>query len=140
MLFHRSLTVFLVATLSTFSGLTLADACSPDCGKVVSVEAQQREGKGSGVGAVAGGVVGGLLGNQLGGGTGRTVATIGGVAGGAYVGNEVEKKSNAEIVHVVTVQMDSGDSRKFTYKQKPQFVVGDRTQVRKGKLERYTGK
>ena len=136
---HRSLTIFLVSILSSFSGMTLADACNPDCGKVVSIDAQQREGKGSGVGAVAGGLVGGLLGNQVGGGTGRTVATIGGLAGGAYVGNEVEKKSKSEIVHVVTVQMDSGQSRKFTFKQKPQFAVGDRLQVNKGKLVRYTG-
>lgn len=39
---------------------------------------------GTGLGAVAGGV----LGNQIGGGKGRTVATVGGALGGAYLGNE----------------------------------------------------
>jgi uncharacterized protein YcfJ len=42
-------------------------------------------------GTVIGGVAGGLLGSTIGGGTGRTVATIAGAAGGAYVGNQVQK-------------------------------------------------
>ena len=75
----------------------------------------------------------------MGGGNTRTIATIGGVAGGAYVGNQMEKKSKTETVHVVTVQMDGGETRKFTFRQKPQFLTGDRTQLRHGKLERYSG-
>lgn len=42
-------------------------------------------------GTVVGGVAGGLLGSAIGSGTGRTVATIAGAAGGAYVGNKVQK-------------------------------------------------
>jgi len=42
-------------------------------------------------GTVIGGVVGGLLGNQVGGGTGKTLATIAGAAGGAYAGNQIQK-------------------------------------------------
>jgi uncharacterized protein YcfJ len=42
-------------------------------------------------GTVIGGVAGGLLGSTIGGGAGRTVATIAGAAGGAYVGNQVQK-------------------------------------------------
>jgi len=42
-------------------------------------------------GTAIGGVAGGLLGSTIGGGTGRTVATIAGAAGGAYVGNQVQK-------------------------------------------------
>ncbi|WP_332852831.1 glycine zipper 2TM domain-containing protein [Duganella sp. S19_KUP01_CR8] len=44
---------------------------------------------GMGIGAV----VGGLIGNQVGGGKGKTAATIAGVVGGAYVGNEIAKKN-----------------------------------------------
>lgn len=51
-------------------------------------------------GTVIGGVAGGLLGSAVGGGTGRTVATIAGAAGGAYVGNQVQK--NAQQKNVVT--------------------------------------
>ena len=44
---------------------------------------------GMGVGAV----LGGLLGSQVGGGNGKTLATIAGAVGGAYVGNEVAKRN-----------------------------------------------
>jgi uncharacterized protein YcfJ len=51
-------------------------------------------------GTVIGGVAGGLLGSTIGGGAGRTVATVAGAAGGAYVGNQVQK--NAQQKNVVT--------------------------------------
>ncbi|MFO1304840.1 MAG: glycine zipper 2TM domain-containing protein [Burkholderiales bacterium] len=44
-------------------------------------------------GKVIGGVAGGVIGHQIGGGTGKTVATIAGAAGGAYVGNKVQKNA-----------------------------------------------
>lgn len=40
------------------------------------------------VGTAVGGVAGGIAGNQIGNGKGKTVATIGGVLGGAYLGNQ----------------------------------------------------
>ncbi len=40
------------------------------------------------VGTVAGGVLGGVVGNQFGRGGGKTLTTVGGAAGGAYLGNE----------------------------------------------------
>ena len=42
-------------------------------------------------GTAIGAVAGGLLGSQIGGGTGRTLATVGGVAAGGYAGNQVQK-------------------------------------------------
>lgn len=42
-------------------------------------------------GTVIGGVAGGALGHQIGHGKGKTVATVVGAAGGAYVGNRVQK-------------------------------------------------
>ena len=51
-------------------------------------------------GTVIGGVAGGLLGSTIGSGSGRTVATIAGAAGGAYVGNKVQK--NQQQKNVVT--------------------------------------
>lgn len=139
MVCRRLMMICLTAVLVPFADQAVADACKSECGRVASVTTETREGKASGAGALAGGVVGGLLGNQVGGGNTRTLATIGGAAGGAYVGNQMEKKSKTETVHVVTVEMDGGNARKFTFRQKPQFLTGDRTQVRNGKLERYSG-
>ena len=51
-------------------------------------------------GTVIGGVAGGLLGSSIGSGSGRTAATIVGAAGGAYVGNQVQK--NAQQKKTVT--------------------------------------
>jgi uncharacterized protein YcfJ len=42
-------------------------------------------------GAVVGGLVGALAGHQVGGGKGKTLATIGGAAAGAYAGHEIQK-------------------------------------------------
>jgi uncharacterized protein YcfJ len=44
------------------------------------------------VGIAAGAVLGGVLGNQVGGGNGRKLATVAGVLGGGYIGNEVAKR------------------------------------------------
>jgi uncharacterized protein YcfJ len=48
------------------------------------------------VGIGLGAVVGGLIGNQVGSGKGRTLATIAGVVGGGYVGNEIAKKNQQQ--------------------------------------------
>jgi outer membrane lipoprotein SlyB len=134
-----------VATLAVLAAAALpvsalADACKPDCGKISAIKEETREGKASGVGAVAGGVAGGLIGSQIGQGTGNTIATIGGVAGGAYAGHQVEKHMKKKKVHIVVVKMDDGKSRTFEYSEKPAFAGGDRVQVVGGKLQRYTGK
>lgn len=42
-------------------------------------------------GTALGAVAGGLLGSQIGGGSGRTVATVAGLAAGGYTGNRVQK-------------------------------------------------
>jgi outer membrane lipoprotein SlyB len=134
---HHILALTLAAT---FPALALADACKPDCGKVENVSKHTQEGKGTGLGAVAGGVVGGLLGNQVGQGRGRTAATVVGVAGGAYAGHQIEKKTKSTDVYVVTVRMDNGQTTNYEYESSPGFAVGDRVQIVSGKPQRYTGK
>jgi uncharacterized protein YcfJ len=42
-------------------------------------------------GTAIGAVAGGLIGSQIGGGSGRTLATVGGAAAGGYAGNQVQK-------------------------------------------------
>lgn len=110
----------------------LADDCK-NCGIVKSVNAVKAKGKASGAGAVTGGLVGGVLGNQFGGGGGRTVATVAGAAGGAYVGNEVEKDARSHTVWKVAVDMDYGERRTFSLKARPGFAAGDRVRVDNGK-------
>lgn len=122
------------AMLLSFASASLADC--PNCGVVRSVHEVKVKGQSSGGGAVVGGVVGGLLGNQIGHGSGRTLATVAGVAGGAYAGNEIEKNAKSHMVWRVEVDMDSGDHRRFTYNNDPGFMSGDKVRVVDGKLRR----
>lgn len=48
------------------------------------------------VGQVLGGVVGGVLGHQIGGGTGKTLATIGGAVAGVLVGGAIGRNMDAQ--------------------------------------------
>lgn len=107
-----------------------APSCA-GCGTVQDVHAEKRKGEGGAVGVVGGALVGGLLGHQIGGGTGRTLATIGGAAGGAYVGNEVQKQANARTIWVTTVRMSDGRLRRFEQPQRPAWGPG--TPVRAGR-------
>ena len=46
------------------------------------------------VGIGTGAVIGGLIGNQVGGGNGKKLATLAGIIGGGYIGNEVAKRNS----------------------------------------------
>jgi uncharacterized protein YcfJ len=46
------------------------------------------------VGIGTGAVIGGLIGNQVGGGNGKKLATLAGIIGGGYLGNEVAKRNS----------------------------------------------
>lgn len=111
----------------------LAQAPAPaqcnDCGVVQSIRYIEQEGQSSGVGAVAGGVLGGVLGHQIGSGRGNTVATVAGAAGGAYVGNKVEKNKNKRAYWSVALKMDSGQARTFTYSNQPTVKEGERVKL-----------
>jgi outer membrane lipoprotein SlyB len=103
-----------------------------DCGVVQSVWFTEEKGKTSGVGLVAGGVLGGVLGHQIGGGTGKTVATVAGAAGGAYVGNKVEQNRNTTGKWNVSILMDGGQQRTFVYTNQPTVQKGDRIKLLDG--------
>ncbi len=81
------------------------------------------------MGAVAGGVLGGVLGHQIGSGRGNTVATVAGAAGGAYVGNKVEQNKNTKSYWTVTIKMDGGNTRTFTYSNQPTVKEGERVKL-----------
>jgi outer membrane lipoprotein SlyB len=81
-------------------------------------------------GTVIGGIIGGLIGHQIGGGTGNTVATIAGAAGGAYAGNQVEKRSRAaHETFRVTVRMDDGSLQTITQENITDLQPGDRVRL-----------
>jgi len=103
-------------------------ACA-DCGQVQAVRYVEQKGKSTGVGAVAGGVLGGVIGHQIGSGRGNTVATVAGAAGGAYVGNKVEQNKNTKSSWAVTIKMDGGNTRTFTYSSQPTVKEGDRVKL-----------
>ena len=113
------------------AALAQAPACT-DCGVVQSIRTNEVKGSTSGVGMVAGGVLGGVLGHQIGGGTGKTVATVAGAAGGAYVGNKVEQNRNTKGHWAVTINMDGGKMRTFTYTNQPTVREGDRVKLVEG--------
>ncbi len=135
----RSASRMAAAAAAMFAAVALAQAPAPapapaapkctDCGVVQSVRFVEVKGQSSGVGMVAGGVLGGVLGHQVGGGTGKTVATIAGAAGGAYVGNEVEKRKTTKGQWNIVIKMASGQQRTFVYTNQPTVHDGDRVKL-----------
>ena len=109
-------------------------------GRVTSVELvhSQNSGQGSGAGAVIGGIAGGVLGHQIGGGTGRDLATIAGVAGGAIAGNSIEKNSQMQgrDFYRISVQADNGIVRSYDLSSSGELRVGDRVRIDNGQLYR----
>ncbi len=101
-----------------------ATVCN-ECGRVASIRVIEQEGKSGVGGMIAGGVIGGLLGNQVGKGRGRDVATVAGVAGGAYAGNKVEGKMNASKTWAVLVRFDNGGERTYNFDTDPGLMSGD---------------
>ncbi len=110
-----------------------APACA-NCGVIESVRAVQAAGRPSGLGAAAGGVVGGLLGNNVGKGGGRTVATLIGIAGGAFAGHQIEKTQRSVTQYEVSVLMDSGERRTITLDAEPTWRAGDKVRLEDGNL------
>ena len=106
------------------------------CGVIDNVREVTQAGEGSGLGAVAGGVIGGILGNQVGGGTGKKVATVAGVAGGAYAGHQVEKSQKKTTRYEITVRMNDGSLRTLTQDSVPGWRIGEPVRVENGVLMR----
>lgn len=110
-----------------------APVCA-DCGLVESVREVKAPADPSGLGAAAGGVVGGLLGNQVGKGSGRTIATLIGIAGGAYAGHQVEKTQRTVSRWDVGVRMENGEYRTVSLDSAPPWRTGDRVRLQGGRL------
>jgi outer membrane lipoprotein SlyB len=105
-----------------------AESCR-DCGTVVAVRAEKREGEGGAVGIVAGAAAGGLIGKQFGNGDGKKAMTVAGALGGAFVGNEVQKHVTAKEVWVTQVKMNDGKMRNFEHEKQPAWKSGQLVRV-----------
>src|SRR5216117_4085872 len=105
-------------------------------GTVESVKEVTTPGDGSsGVGAIGGGIAGAVIGNQFGHGTGRSIMTVLGAAGGALAGKEIEKQHNATKRWDVTVRMDDGSYHTLPSPSLPYWHAGDRVRFLDGKLQ-----
>lgn len=70
----------------------------------------------SGAGALLGAVAGGAVGNQVGGGSGRALATMAGVIGGAMLGNSIEGQPAARAQEQTTcTQQTTYENRTIGY-------------------------
>lgn len=59
---------------------------------------------------------------------------LGTLAGGAYVGHEMEKRRSAGEIYKVTIKMDDGTTQSFAQENAPLVNPGDRVQITNGVL------
>ncbi len=84
----------------------------------------------TGVGAVVGGVVGLGLGSLIGNGSGRDVAMVLGTIGGAYVGNEMQKKHDQPVAgQQIVVRLANGVLVSVTQAGNSGLRVGDKVYI-----------
>lgn len=105
-----------------------------DCGVIEAINLVEVKGEGSYLGKIAGGLAGIVVGNQIGDGNTRTVARVAGAAGGAYAGNEIEKRMKTTSHYEVVVRLENGGTQTITYATQPPFVVGAKVKVDGGTL------
>lgn len=105
-----------------------------NCGVIEAINVVEVKGEGTYLGKIAGGVAGVLIGSQIGDGRTTTVAQVAGAAGGAYAGNEIEKRMKTTKHYEVVVRLENGGSQTFAYEAQPPFAVGAKVKVDNGIL------
>ncbi len=118
-------------TGDTYSRSEAGQAQTVKKGRISSIRYVKIEG-GTTAGAVVGGVAGGILGNQIGGGTGKTLATLGGVGLGAVAGSHAQKSMGSRQGIEIEVRLDGGGkTMSVTQEVNPNepFAQGDRVRV-----------
>ena len=107
-------------------------------GTVEQIEVIAKKDPNNIAGTIIGGIIGGLIGHQIGGGSGNTVATIAGAAGGAYAGNQIQQRKRADHeTFRVTVRMDNGNFQTITTEHITDLRTGDRVRVDGNNITRY---
>lgn len=102
-------------------------------GTVAAVREVELKGDANGVGAVGGGVAGAVLGHNI--GDHNKLVTILGAAGGALLGNQIEKTARATKQWELTVNFDDGSSEVVKSAAQPVWHQGDRVRLYEGTLQ-----
>jgi outer membrane lipoprotein SlyB len=131
-----SLALGACATRSDTRPAYVEDSERVQFGYVESVSYLDGRGGTTGGGAVLGGIIGGVIGHQLGSGRGNTAATVVGAAGGAVVGNEIEKNQRVGDRIEIRVRLDNGNRVIYTQENPRDFRDGDRVRIEGGRVFR----
>ena len=102
-------------------------------GIVESVREIEQPGAAKGAGAVAGGVAGAVLGHNI--GDHNKLVTVLGAAGGALLGNHIEKQARATKHWEVSVRLDNGTTQTISSEAEPFWHAGDRVRWLDGRLQ-----
>jgi outer membrane lipoprotein SlyB len=102
-------------------------------GTVTSVREVEEKGDAKGIGAVGGGVAGAVLGHNI--GDNNKLVTILGAAGGALLGNQIEKQARATKHWELTVNFDDGTTQTMKSEAQPFWHQGDRVRLYEGQLQ-----
>jgi outer membrane lipoprotein SlyB len=102
-------------------------------GTVQAVREVEEKGDANGVGAVGGGVAGAVLGHNIS-DHNKLVALLG-AAGGALLGNQIEKEARATKHWELTVRFDDGTMQTMNSAAQPFWHEGDRVRLYQGKLQ-----
>jgi outer membrane lipoprotein SlyB len=98
-------------------------------GTILRVEEVTIEGTQSGLGTIAGGAMGAALGSAVGGGSGQTIATVGGAIAGGAAGSAIEKNVTTLAGYELEVELDNGEIIVVVQEQDSAYHVGDRVRV-----------
>ena len=83
-----------------------------------------------GIGAIVGGLGGLGIGSLIGAGTGRDVAMVVGALGGAFAGNEIQKKHDQPVpAQQIIVRMKNGVLVAVTQPTNPNLQIGQRVYI-----------
>ena len=73
--------------------------------------------------------MGGALGSAVGGGSGRTIATVGGAILGGIAGTAAEKGMTTQVGVELEVELDNGELLAIVQEKDAIYNVGDRVRV-----------
>jgi outer membrane lipoprotein SlyB len=102
-------------------------------GTVAAVREVELKGDAKGVGAVGGGLAGAVLGHNI--GDHNKIVTVLGAAGGALLGNQIEKTARATKQWELTVNFDDGSNEVVKSATQPVWHQGDRVRLYEGTLQ-----
>jgi outer membrane lipoprotein SlyB len=115
------------------TAVAAAPVCA-NCGRIETINVVEHKGDGSYLGMIGGGIAGAVLGSQVGHGNGTTVAQVIGAAGGAFAGNEIEKRMKTTKHYEVLVRLENGASQMLSFPAEPVLKIGARVRVENGAL------